>query len=194
MPSDLNPLAYNGRVIGTEKVSGLCQFATAAQVTAGTRSDRAISPKQLDTRLSSEGFLQWADVTLTSAQIKSVRATPIELVAAQGAGAVIQLIAAQLKLNYGGTNAFTESADNLVIRYTDGSGAIVSGTIETTGFINQTADTYTNATPSADAIVAATGAENEALVIHNTGDGEIAGNAANDNTLTVRVYYVVHSL
>lgn len=135
-----------------------------------------------------EAIMNYATVSLTSAQVKALAATPIELVAAPGAGKAIKFMGAQLKLVYGGTNAFTEAADNLVINYTNGAGVAVSQTIETTGFIDQTASTYTNAEPKIDAIVAATAAENQALVLWNN-NAEIAGNAANDNTLEVSIAY-----
>lgn len=130
-------------------------------------------------------------VILTSAQVKALRATPVEIVRGVD-GMVPQLISATLKLDYGGTNGFTETADNLAIRLTNGSGAIVSQAIEATGFIDQTADTVTNALPKIDAIATAAAATGASLVLHNTGDGEIAGNAANNNTLTVVVSYVLH--
>jgi hypothetical protein len=175
---------------GTQTKAGLLKTATEAELNAGTSTELAVSPANL----AGEGRLQFADVVLTSTQVKALRATPITLVAAQGAGKFIKLEGAVLKLNYGGSNGFTETADNLAIRLTDGSGAIVSQAIESTGFIDQTADTISNAEPKIDAIVASASAENEALVLHNTGDGEIAGNAADDNTLSVRVYYTVNAL
>lgn len=135
-----------------------------------------------------EGIPRTADVSLTSAQVKALAATQIELVAAPGAGKAIHFMGALLKLTYGGTNAFTEAGDNLGIKYTDDSGVQVSSTIETTSFITATANTYTSAIPAGDAIVAATGAENQALVLDNLGS-EIGGNAANDNTLEVSVIY-----
>lgn len=137
-----------------------------------------------------EGIMNYATVSLTSAQVKALAATQIELVAAPGAGKMIKFMGATLKLVYGGSNGFTETDDNLAIKYTDASGVAVSNTIEMTGFIDQTADTYTNAEPATDAIVVATGAENQALVLDNIND-EIAGNAANDNTLEVSVAYRV---
>lgn len=132
-------------------------------------------------------------VRLTSAEIKALRATPKTLVDGI-AGKTIQLVSATLLMDYGGTNAFTETADNLAIRYTDGSGVIVSQAIETTGFIDQTADTVTNALPKIDAIVTVAGSKGKALVLHNTGDGEIAGNAGNNNTMEVAVSYIVNEL
>jgi len=137
--------------------------------------------------------MQYADVTITAAEIKAARATPVELVAAQGAGNAVFFMGAQLKLNYG-SEVFTETDDNFAIKYTDGSGVAVSQTIENTGFIDQSADTMTNALPVADAIVAAASAENQALVLHNTGDGEIGGNASDDSTITARIFYQVVAL
>lgn len=191
---DLNP-ADRGRQIASRKAAGLMQFGTDAQIQAGTRDDRAVSVKglydNLDEVMSAKGQILYADVTLTSAQVKALAATQIQLVAAQGAGKVIQFHGALLKLVYGGSNAFTESSITFGIKYTDDTGVQVCTAIEATGFIDQTATTYTNAVPSADAIVAATGAENQALVLDNLGAGEVAGNAANDNTLVVRTYYSV---
>ncbi|HEU0184890.1 MAG TPA: hypothetical protein VFS27_06210 [Blastocatellia bacterium] len=134
-----------------------------------------------------------AEISLTAAQVKAIRATPITLVQAQGAGTIVRLLGAELLLDYGGSNVFTESTNNLAIRYTDGSGVVVSGTIETTGFIDQSADTATGAIPVIDGIVAKAGVENKGLVLHNTSGAEIAGNAANDNVVRVKVWYSVIS-
>ena len=49
------------------------------------------------------------------------------------------------------------------------------------------------AVPVKDAIVAASGATNQALVLDNTGDGEYGGNASNDTTMTIIVHYGVYS-
>jgi len=161
---------------------GIASFAAADfTVTAGAVALNEVIPQE-------------ATASLTSAQIKALRATPITIIAAPGAGKVIEFIGATLKLVYGGTNVFTETDDNLAFKYTDGSGVSVSGNIESTGFIDQSANTYTSAVRQADGIVAATGAENQALVLHNTGDGEIAGNAGNDNTLEISVLYRVVTL
>jgi len=135
---------------------------------------------------------RYAEVSLTNAEIKALRATPKTLVAAPGAGKYLEFAGAVLFLDYG-SNALTESADNLAVRYTDGSGTIVSQAIEATGFIDQTADTATNALPKIDAIAAKSACENKALVLHNTGDGEYAGNAAADTVMRVKVAYRVHT-
>jgi len=158
-------------------------------IAGGTGLDSSASGSTL-TLAVNESLVNVATVSLTSAEVKALAATQITLVAAPGAGKMIQFESASFKLVYGGTNAFTEAGDNLSIKYTDDSGVAVSQTIETTGFIDQTASTYTNAQPVIDAIVAASAAENAPLVLDNLGS-EIAGNAANDNTLEVSVSYRV---
>src|SRR5690606_2112334 len=96
-------------------------------------------------------------ITIPSADVLTMATSPVELIPAPGPGKYIEFISAQLILDYNSI-AYTESGDNMAIRYTDGSGVIVSQDIESTGFIDQTADTITNALPKIDAIVAATGA------------------------------------
>jgi hypothetical protein len=134
-----------------------------------------------------------ATVTLTNAEIKALRATPKTLVAAPGAGKVLEFLSASLKL-VAGANVLTESTANLAVRYTNTTGAIVSQAIETTGFIDQAANTVTSGLPKIDAIVAYSAAANQALVLHNTGAGEYAGNAAADATMTIKVAYRVHTI
>lgn len=130
--------------------------------------------------------------TLTNAQIKALRATPITLVPAPGANKMLELVSLVLELK-AGTNALTESTANLAVKYTNGSGAQVSQTIESTGFIDQTVDTTTLGLPKIDPIAASSASLNKALVLHNLGAGEIAGNAAADATLKYKVSYRVHS-
>ena len=138
-------------------------------------------------------LIQVATVTLTNAEIKALRATPKTLVAAPGAGKFLEFVSASLKL-FAGANVLSESTANLAVKYTDGSGAAVSQTIEATGFIDQAANTYTTGLPKIDAIVASTGQVNKALVLHNLGAGEFGGNAAADATMTVDIAYRVHSI
>lgn len=141
--------------------------------------------------IRTENLLRYEYGTLTSAQVKALRATPATLVAAPAAGKVLEFIKLYLFLDYG-SNAFTETADNLAVKYENGAGATVSEAIETTGFIDQTADTMITAGPAAQGALAKTACDGKALVLHNTGDGEIAGNAANDSVVRYKVVYRVH--
>ncbi|MBT7929854.1 hypothetical protein HN682_08075 [Candidatus Peregrinibacteria bacterium] len=127
-------------------------------------------------------------LNLTAADIKGMAAAPFEMLPAPGAGQGYVFMGASLYL-VAGSEVLTEAGDNMAFRYTDGSGVIVSETIESTGFIDNAADIFTNAIPVKDTIVAKTGIENQALVLDNTGGAEFAGNASNDAELRVTVYY-----
>lgn len=129
--------------------------------------------------------VQYAEVTIPAASVLTLRATPYTLVAAPGAGKVIQYLGATLILDYNSV-AYTETADNLAIKYTNGSGVAVSDTIEMTGFIDATADKMIQSVPVKDALMTA----NAALVLHNTGDGEFANSG--NSPLRVKVMYVTH--
>lgn len=149
----------------------------------------ATSKKNLSDKIA-VGRTLFKKLTLTNAQIKVLRATPVTLVDGQTAK-TLELVSLMLKLR-AGANVLTESAANLGVKYTDSSGVQCSQTIEMTGFIDQAVDTVTNGLPKIDAIVASTGIKGKALVLHNLGAGEFAGNAAADATLVVVVGYRVH--
>jgi hypothetical protein len=123
-------------------------------------------------------------VTVTSAELLALATTPKELVAAPGADIFIEFVGAKFILDYA-TTQYTEAGDNLGIKYTDASGVQVSETVEMTGFIDQAADTVTNAVPIKDAIVAASGCVNQALVLDNLGSNFAAG----DSDMYVQVLY-----
>ncbi len=135
--------------------------------------------------------LKVATVNLTAQEIRALVATPIELVAAPGAGEIIEFISALLILDQGG-DAFTEAGanDNLAIEYDGGSAVAVSETIEMTGFIDQSADMVTRAIPVKDPIDAAGDIVNKNLVIAGL-DDEIGGNAGNESALSIIITYRV---
>lgn len=188
------------RVVKTSSDTYPITVATAAGSIVGNAVLRVQNQAAL---FESDGIASWynfapvpsvftASVSITNAELKALRATPKTLVQAQGAGTVVEFVGAVLLLDYG-TNVFTESADNAAVKYTNGSGVAVSDTIECTGFIDASADTATSAVPVKDAIVAATGNANKALVLHNTGDGEWGGNAGADTVMRVKISFSVHT-
>jgi hypothetical protein len=135
--------------------------------------------------LALEGKVLVAEVAVSSAELLALRATPKTLVAAPGAGYVLEFVSAVLLLDATAT-AYVESSANLGIKYTDGSGFQVSEDIEATGFIDQTADTLQHARAKADSIVAKTGCEDAALVLHNLGAGEYT---TGTGTMRVKISY-----
>jgi hypothetical protein len=134
--------------------------------------------------------LQTASVDISAAELNALRATAKELVAAPGAGLVIEFVSIVLLLDYG-TVGFTESADNIAVKYDNKTGVQVSEDIEATGFIDQTADTMTTGRAKLNVIAAKTACENKALCLHNTGDGEWGGSG--DSVIRAKVMYRVHT-
>lgn len=120
----------------------------------------------------------------------ALRATPITIIAAPGAGKIIEFVSAVLCFDRAG--AYTETADNLAFKYTDGSGQAVSETIETTGFLTAAGDAVMPVKPITSAVILTAAGVNQAIVLHNTGDGELGGGNA-DNEVLVKVAYRVHS-
>ena len=165
--------------------------AMTGDVTISDAGVTAIGAAKVTSAMMHASLLRYATVTLTNSQIKNLRATPKTLVAAPGSNMLLEFVSASLEL-VAGASALTESAANMAVKYTDGSGVAVSQTIEATGFIDQVANTLTNALPKIDAIVAAASGLNNALVLHNTGAGEYAGNTENDATMIVKIAYRVH--
>lgn len=152
----------------------------AGAVTSAKLADDAVTTAKLDPTT-----IQYAEVSITNAEMLALRATPKTLVAAPGAGYILELIKAWLFFDY--TAAYTEDADNLAILW-GAAGSAASATIEATGFVDATADTAIEVAPRTPAAIAKTALDNKALVLHNTGAEEYGGgNAA--NVIRARVAY-----
>ena len=136
---------------------------------------------------------------LTHDHMDNLAATPKQVVAAV-AGNTIEFVSAVLALDWGAT-AWTEASapDDLVIRYENGTGPIVSQLLDATGFATATEDTVVflgpnvaNAAGAAVASVAATEANttNKGLFLDNTGD---EWTNSGDSQVVVIVYYRLHT-
>lgn|SRR5574341_554601 len=135
--------------------------------------------------------LKESTTVLTNAQVVALRATPVTVVAAPGAGKFAEFVSALLVFNR--TAAYTAGAgDDLAFRFNNTTGTVVA-TAEATGFLTAAGDAVTFATPSAAPNVTAAGElSNGSIVLHNSGVAEFgAGNAA--NTVKVVVTYRVHA-
>lgn len=140
------------------------------------------------------GFME-TQVVITSAQVKALRATPITIVAAPGAGKFINVVTMAWKLTYGGTSAFTAATGQTIpLAYTNTAGSPLA----TSGFSNTSIVATSNqigyAVMTNSVGIAATSRENQPIVAYNSSATEITGNAANDNTITVSVTYQVLTL
>lgn len=130
-----------------------------------------------------DDVLQTTTVTIASADVKTLNATPVELVEAPGAGNAIQFIDAVLTLDY--TAAYT--GDHALLIGFSGGSVPVATNIAHGDFIQKTADSIFIAQPLGqfDASIAAV--EDEALVL--SAEDAFAGDAGDDNQVTVTVTY-----
>lgn len=159
-----------------------CNFNLIGEITTAEIADGAVTAEKLATGL--EG-IKYADRLVSVAEIKALRATPIELVPATEAGAGFAIIPVAVNVSLtAGSEVLTETADNLAVMCS--TTELID--IETTGFIDQATD-QNRYQERAEAVI--TPIENTAITLKNKGDGEIAGNASNDASLSVRTYYKV---
>lgn len=128
-----------------------------------------------------------ASVTIPAASVKTLNATPYQLVAAPGSGKALILVGATLFMDYGSAGYDSVGAsDDLTLRYTNGSGTLLA-TVETVGFLDQTSDQVRYVYPTTTA--ALTPAANAPIVAHLS-TGEIYS-AAGDSPVKVKVEYRV---
>lgn len=86
--------------------------------------------------------VEYVDVTVTAAEMLALDVTPKTIVAAPGANKMLFFEGAVFKLVWNSAAfAGIAAGDDMGIRYTNTTGLYVGG-IETTGFLDQTADTY----------------------------------------------------
>ena len=98
-------------------------------------ADDAVTSGKLD-----ESTIQYATVEISSAEILALFATPKTLVAAPGAGKVLDFISLLLAYDYGTVVYTIGTATNLQVKYTDAAGAAVSTTQAVTGMLDQATD------------------------------------------------------
>lgn len=125
--------------------------------------------------------------SLTNSQIKNLHGTPVQLLPAPGAGNVIYIESAAFKLNYGGNNAFTTSGGAFIAIYYNTSSQFGTVAAMQTS-LTQTANTITFM-PQTQPVTPYANAVNAPLNFFNPSATEIAGNAANNNTISYNIVY-----
>lgn len=139
-----------------------------------------------DTGIISMPDVQSVDIVISSAEMLALHTTPKTLVSAAGASKAIALEAAAFFLDYNSAAyASIAAGDDINLRYTDGSG-VIAGTLETTGFLDQTADTYALVNPSSGSLILPANAPLVASIAGAVTTG--------DSPLAVRVFYRVVDL
>ena len=129
--------------------------------------------------------IQMTEVAVTVAEMLALRATPKTLVAAPGAGYVLEFISALFIYDYAA--AFTETDDNIDVKYTGTSGAIASTELDATGLLDATSDQIRTLKPI---VTDLTPVANALLCLHNSGNGEWGGTGS---PCRVKVAYRVHA-
>ena len=199
-------MAYKPRILApTEGGTGASNTATSRKILVGDGTNFVSStetwavPGTSGNVLTSDGTnwtsaaaagggaVSTATVTLTSAQIKALHATPITLVAAPGSGKVVVLLSYFAKFVYGGSNVFVAgAAQNIKIYYSDL--ATNSQTVFTNSIVVGTATNWKTSAQSAISTTT-TNFENLGIVAYNDVATEISGNAANNNTIDFIICY-----
>lgn len=141
-------ISLHGRQLGYDSATGAFKFGSAGLVRGAIKK-----------------------VTLTSAQILALNATPITVLAAPGAGLVTLVNRVTAYKAAGTAYSGIATGEDLAIRYTDGSGAIAAQ-IETTGFLDQ-AGALTASSAQPGGLVTA----NAALVAHMLSGEITTGNS-----------------
>lgn len=151
----------------------------------------AVTPSaaDLNTALGLAGtgaVLKTALVTIPSAQVLALFATPQTIVAAPGAGRALIFEGAMVSKPAGTAYSGIAAGEDLSIKYTDASGLAVGGA-EATGFLDQaTAQSrYIRPTGAASGVSDIVAVANAALVLHLL-TGEIT---TGNSDLTLRVFY-----
>lgn len=156
-----------------------------------TSSTQTLSGKTLEAPVhgaspTGDNGWRWATVAMTAAEVKALRATPKEIIAAPGAGKYCEVFSVALVLDFA-TTPYTETSDDLRFKYGDTSGTNLTAAIDSTGFLDQSADMI--ATRYASTVTTAlTNLDNKAVILHNTGDGELG---AGDSPVHVHIVYRV---
>ena len=131
-----------------------------------------------------------ATVVLNNSQVKNLVATPVSVVAAGAAGVTHVVLKAIWKMNFG-SEVFTCDAGTLLVGYTDATAAnAVEDSADGDDWITDGADSISTSRSQLNHPVA-TAVEAAALVVYKeVGGTEIAGNASNDGTISVFVWYI----
>lgn len=157
----------------------------AGEVTAGQTRVMAMP----DQNVGSDQFIQKASGTIAAAALRTLNATPVEMVAAPGATKYIKPLWVHWFLDYGGVQMDAAAAgDTLVARYTDGSGAACVDAVAGDTIGGAVADYHTTVLSVPEVVPVV----NAAIMAHvNTGEWYAA---AGTSELKYVIYYQVVTL
>jgi hypothetical protein len=137
-----------------------------------------------------ETSIRYASVTVSSTDIKALFTTAKPLVAAPGAGKVIEFVRGTISSIYGTAAYVINGSTNLSVKYKDKGGADVSSTIATTGLVDQIVNVYSMFQPLTAQLALDTNAVNQPLCLACL----VANPTTGDGALKVNIAYRVHTL
>lgn len=162
-------------------------YAASTATTAAAAAAQA-DADAIEVILASSSLIKFVDVTVSSAELLALNATPKQIVAAPGANLALIFESIVVYKPAGTAYAGIAAGEDLSIKYTNGSGLEVAE-IETTGFLDQATAQMRHATGfrAASGISSITPVANAALVMQLLVGEIITGTSA----LLCRVYYRV---
>jgi len=177
----VNPASFDHSEIGGLDGDDHLQYHTDARAEDWLETLLGAAPDEVFAPIYAAP-LKTATVTVSSAELRALNATPKTLIAAPASGKALILVGAELWLDFA-TTAYDGIAagEDLTVRYTNASGTTLA-TIETIGFLDATADAFRYVTPAAGTLTPVAAAP---LILHLSA-GEIA---TGDSPLKVRVTY-----
>jgi hypothetical protein len=116
---------------------------------AGSSADPAFRAITADDMPSETGLYR-AFKALTANEVKALHATPVEVIAQPSAGTYIEVVSVHAFLDFNSVAYDAVGAtDYLQLRYTDGSGALLTQNVSPAGFGDASADAYLLLNPAA---------------------------------------------
>jgi hypothetical protein len=189
-PTFPNASATSGKVIKSDGTNWVASTETyAAPGTSGNVMTSDGTNWTSAAPSASTPTLTLVSLTLTSAQIKALHATPIQIIAAPGVGKTISIVHVTRAFNYGGSNVFTAAASQTIELSFNSASTI--GTIVTNALIVGSASSAIAFSSTVELASSVANAQNKNVTLYNPVVTEIGGNAANNNTVTVSILYYI---
>jgi hypothetical protein len=188
--------AYSILCAGTTSTAPLQNVSGLGSSTQALTSN---GPSALPTWQTGPGgvsILSLATVTLTSAQVKALHGTPIQIIAAPGSGKIVLPVTVSAEMKYGGSNVFVAGASQWIeLRYNSAAGQAIGTILSNTSIVaSQSRLEAQQATSFVLSNNATAAVENLKIVAYEPFATEISGNAANNNTVIINVWYEILTL